>query len=143
MILDAQSQTKSNMEAARWMGIGYDRYRNWAKHYGVFEQHKNQSGNGISKQKNGFKQRRTVPLFRPSLTKEQILEAQDSAITKTDCARYLDVTLHYYQKYLDIYDLNSYHDNILTNTAIPEKPVHISGRRLGITKEMILNAQFL
>ena len=49
MILEAQKHTKSNMAAARWMGICYTTYRKWAKYYKVFEQHKNQTGVGITK----------------------------------------------------------------------------------------------
>ena len=49
MILDAQSETKSNRQAAKWMGISYNTYRKWAKYYGVFEQHLNQEGVGIPK----------------------------------------------------------------------------------------------
>jgi hypothetical protein len=49
MILDAQSQTKSAAQAARWLHISYNTYRKWAKYYGIFEQHKNQIGIGIKK----------------------------------------------------------------------------------------------
>ena len=49
MILEAQKHTKSNMAAAKWMGICYTTYRKWAKYYGVFEQHLNQKGDGIKK----------------------------------------------------------------------------------------------
>ena len=49
MIEDAQSQTKSNMAAARWLGVSYNTYKKWAKYYDVFDQHKNQSGVGIKK----------------------------------------------------------------------------------------------
>ena len=40
MILEAQKHTKSNMAAARWMGVCYTTYRKWAKYYKVFEQKK-------------------------------------------------------------------------------------------------------
>ena len=49
MILEAQKHTKSNMAAAKWMGVCYTTYRKWAKYYKVFEQHKNQTGVGIKK----------------------------------------------------------------------------------------------
>tara|TARA_Y100000034_G_C6747373_1_gene331999 strand:+ start:240 stop:743 length:504 start_codon:yes stop_codon:yes gene_type:complete len=49
MILEAQKNTKSNMSAARWMGVSYNTYKKWAKYYGIFEQHLNQEGNGIKK----------------------------------------------------------------------------------------------
>ena len=49
MIEDAQSQTKSNMAAARWLGVSYLTYRKYAKTYGLFEKHLNPSGVGIKK----------------------------------------------------------------------------------------------
>ena len=49
MILESQKHTKSNMEAARWMNVCYTTYKKWAKYYGVFDQHLNQSGVGIKK----------------------------------------------------------------------------------------------
>ena len=49
MILEAQKNTKSNMAAARWMGVCYTTYKKWAQYYKVFEQHKNQYGVGITK----------------------------------------------------------------------------------------------
>ena len=49
MILDAQSQTKSGMEAARWLGVSYPTYKKHSKKYNIFEQHFNQSGKGIKK----------------------------------------------------------------------------------------------
>tara|TARA_A100001515_G_scaffold65494_1_gene51858 strand:- start:301 stop:804 length:504 start_codon:yes stop_codon:yes gene_type:complete len=49
MILEAQKHTKSNMAAAKWMGVCYTTYRKWAKYYNVFEQHLNQKGNGVKK----------------------------------------------------------------------------------------------
>jgi len=49
MILDSQSHTKSNMEAARWLRISYNTYKKWAKYYNIFEQHLNQEGFGVKK----------------------------------------------------------------------------------------------
>ena len=49
MILESQKYTKSNMEAARWIGVSYNTYRKWAKYYNVFEQHLNQAGFGVKK----------------------------------------------------------------------------------------------
>tara|TARA_Y100000593_G_C4233434_1_gene298216 strand:- start:46 stop:543 length:498 start_codon:yes stop_codon:yes gene_type:complete len=48
-ILESQKHTKSNMEAARWLGVSYNTYKKWAKFYEVFEQHLNQEGFGIKK----------------------------------------------------------------------------------------------
>tara|TARA_Y100001938_G_scaffold86795_1_gene119086 strand:+ start:51 stop:557 length:507 start_codon:yes stop_codon:yes gene_type:complete len=49
MIEESQKHTKSNMEASRWLGVNYNTYKKWAKYYGVFEQHLNQSGVGVKK----------------------------------------------------------------------------------------------
>ena len=56
-ILRAMRNTKSNMAAARYLGVSYIHYKKWAKLYEVTEegydnlhaQHKNQSGKGIPK----------------------------------------------------------------------------------------------
>lgn len=45
----AQSQTKSNMEAARFLGVGYERYKRYAKIYNLFDSHANPHGIGTSK----------------------------------------------------------------------------------------------
>lgn len=59
-ILFAQQHTRSNMEAARYLGVGYMRYRKYAKIYGLFDGHLNQTGIGVSK---GFsKKASSIPL---------------------------------------------------------------------------------
>ena len=45
----AVANTKSNMEAARWLDVHYVTWKKWAKYYDLFEQHKNQQGRGIKK----------------------------------------------------------------------------------------------
>ena len=49
MIEESQKHSKSNMEAARWLEVNYNTYKKWAKYYGLFEQHKNQSGVGVKR----------------------------------------------------------------------------------------------
>lgn len=49
MIVNAQENTLSARQASKWLGVTYNTYKKWAKRYGVFEQHKNQSGKGIRK----------------------------------------------------------------------------------------------
>jgi len=49
MIANAQENTKSAAEAARWLEVSYNTYKKWAKFYGVFEQHLNQEGKGVKK----------------------------------------------------------------------------------------------
>lgn len=45
----AMNNTKSNSGAARFLHISFNTYRKYARMYGLFEQHKNQSGTGIPK----------------------------------------------------------------------------------------------
>ncbi len=45
----AQANTKSNMEAARFLGVGYERYKRYARIYNLFDQHMNQKGIGTAK----------------------------------------------------------------------------------------------
>ena len=49
MIEEAQKNTRSAMEAARWLGTSYNTYKKYAKTYGIFEQHLNKEGFGIKK----------------------------------------------------------------------------------------------
>tara|TARA_Y100000034_G_C6612425_1_gene266738 strand:- start:44 stop:547 length:504 start_codon:yes stop_codon:yes gene_type:complete len=55
MILRAQEDTKSNMEASRWLSVSYNTYKKWAKYYDVFDQHNNQIGIGIKKGWSSYK----------------------------------------------------------------------------------------
>jgi hypothetical protein len=45
----AQKHTKSNSEAARFLGTGYARYKRYAKIYNLFDRHLNKEGFGIPK----------------------------------------------------------------------------------------------
>ena len=49
LILESQKHTKSNMEAARWLGVSFNTYKKWAKRFDIFDQHLNQEGKGIKK----------------------------------------------------------------------------------------------
>tara|TARA_Y100000310_G_scaffold17548_1_gene17336 strand:+ start:1112 stop:1618 length:507 start_codon:yes stop_codon:yes gene_type:complete len=49
MIEDAIRQTKSQTQAAKWIGVAYNTYKKYAKLYDLWEQHKNQEGRGIKK----------------------------------------------------------------------------------------------
>ena len=51
----AQSKTKSNMAAARYLHVSYQHYKKWAKLYKLFDGHKNQQGKGIPKFLKGSK----------------------------------------------------------------------------------------
>ena len=56
-IVHAQTHTKSNMEAARFLGVGYPRYRRYARIYNLFDQNSNPTGIGTAK---GFAARASV-----------------------------------------------------------------------------------
>jgi len=59
-IEEAQLHTKSNKQAAKYLGVSYTRYKRYAELYGIFESHKNVKGVGIDK---GFSKRPTsIPL---------------------------------------------------------------------------------
>lgn len=45
----AQANTKSNMEAARFLNVGYARYKRYAKIYNLFDSHLNPTGVGTNK----------------------------------------------------------------------------------------------
>lgn len=45
----AQANTKSNMEAARFLGVSYKRYKRYATIYGLFDKHMNPRGFGTQK----------------------------------------------------------------------------------------------
>ena len=49
MILDAQANSKSASQCARWLSVSFNTYKKWAQYYGIFEQHKNQKGLGVKK----------------------------------------------------------------------------------------------
>lgn len=55
MIEESQKNTKSAAEASRWLGVSYNTYKKWSKYYNIFDNHKNQSGVGISKKSTNFK----------------------------------------------------------------------------------------
>lgn len=56
-IVHAQSNTKSNMEAARFLGVGFERYKRYAKIYNLYDSHANPRGFGTPK---GFGARASV-----------------------------------------------------------------------------------
>ena len=49
VIENAIEVTRSNAEAARWLGVSYNTYKKWSKYYGIFDKNLNQSGKGISR----------------------------------------------------------------------------------------------
>jgi hypothetical protein len=56
----AQQHTNSNRQAAKWLGVGYGRYKKYAQLYGLYDRHNNPHGIGSAK---GFAMRPTsIPL---------------------------------------------------------------------------------
>ena len=49
MVETAIANTKSQSEAARWIGVSYNTYKKWAKYYKLWEGHLNPQGKGIKK----------------------------------------------------------------------------------------------
>ena len=49
MIERAIGNTRSNSEAARWLGVSYNTYKKYAKLYQLWDAHLNEAGKGISK----------------------------------------------------------------------------------------------
>tara|TARA_Y100000310_G_scaffold197556_1_gene197636 strand:- start:677 stop:1189 length:513 start_codon:yes stop_codon:yes gene_type:complete len=49
MVEDAIRSTKSQSQAAKWIGVSYNTYKKYAKFYGLWENHINQAGVGIKK----------------------------------------------------------------------------------------------
>ena len=41
MILNAQSQSKSASECARWLNVTFNTYKKWATYYGIYDNVKN------------------------------------------------------------------------------------------------------
>ena len=59
-IEQAQLHTNSNAAAARWLGVTYARYKQYAKLYNIFDRHLNPKGVGVDK---GYSKRVTsIPL---------------------------------------------------------------------------------
>ena len=81
----AQSQTKSNMAAARYLHVSYQHYKRYAKMYNLFDNHKNQSGKGIPKFLKGngkepalldiIEGRASAAHFKPSKIKYRLIES--------------------------------------------------------------------
>jgi hypothetical protein len=55
MVQSAIDNTKSQSAAARWIGIAFNTYKQYAKSYGLWEQYKNQAGVGVRKGHGAFK----------------------------------------------------------------------------------------
>ena len=49
MVETAIENSKSQSEAARWIGVSYNTYKKWAKFYELWDKHLNPQGKGIKK----------------------------------------------------------------------------------------------
>ena len=136
-IVAAQSKTKSNMAAARYLHVSYQHYKRYAKVYNLFDGHKNQSGKGIPKFLNGGKKmpamveiiegRIAASSFDPNKLKYSLIEQgyllEECAVCKFNERRVLDykmpLLLHFKDKNSNNYSLNNvqllcYNDYFLT-----------------------------
>ena len=76
-IVAAQSKTKSNMAAARYLHVSYQHYKRYAKMYKLFDGHKNQSGKGIPKfLKNGKKDPALLDIIEGRVSSSHFLPAK-------------------------------------------------------------------
>ena len=55
MIESAIENTRSNLQASKWLGISFITYKKWAVYYGLYEQHCNKGGVGIKKGYGSYK----------------------------------------------------------------------------------------
>jgi hypothetical protein len=49
VVEDAIKRTKSQSQAARYIGVSFNTYKKWAVYYNLYEQNKNWGGKGIKK----------------------------------------------------------------------------------------------
>jgi hypothetical protein len=104
----AQSQTKSNMAAARYLHVSYQHYKRYAKMYGLFASHKNQSGKGIPKFLKGrgkepalmdiIEGKVSAAHFNPAKIKYRLIESGYLSEQCTMCGFNERRVLDYYEK---------------------------------------------
>ena len=121
----AQARTLSNMSAARYLHVSYQHYKRYAKLYGIFESHKNQSGVGIPKFLKGSKKmphmleiiegRIAASSFDPNKLKYALIEqgylSEECSVCKFKERRVLDykipLFLHFKDKNSNNYGLDN------------------------------------
>jgi hypothetical protein len=124
-IVAAQAKTLSNMSAARYLHVSYQHYKRYAKLYGIFESHKNQSGVGIPKFLKGSKKmphmleiiegRIAASSFDPNKLKYALIEQgyllEECSVCKFKERRVLDykmpLLLHFKDKNSNNYGLDN------------------------------------
>jgi len=124
-VVAAQGKTLSNMAAARYLHVSYQHYKKYAKMYGIFESHKNQSGKGIPKYLKGPKKmphmkeiiegRIAASSFNPNKLKYALIEqgyiAEECSVCGFKERRVLDykipLLLHFKDKNSNNYSLDN------------------------------------
>ena len=122
MIKNAIEATRSNAEAARWLGISYNTYKKWSKYYGLFENNLNQSGRGIPKSPSNFKSNLTdifdgkYPNYPDKILKKRLigegLLQEECNLCKWNEARITDNRVCLHLDYIDGNDNNKNYDNL-------------------------------
>ena len=122
MITDSQTNTKSAAEAARWLGVSYNTYKKWAQFYRIFDQHKNQSGEGISKKSTNFKVDLTHifdgkhPNYPNKVLKKRLINEgllqEECSICSYNESRILDNRICLHLDYIDGNEENKIYDNL-------------------------------
>ena len=122
MIESAIEATRSNAEAARWLGVSYNTYKKWSKYYGIFEKNLNQSGKGVPKKPSNFKielndifdgQHSDYPdsIFKKRLISEGLLE-KECDLCKWNESRITDDKTCLSLDYIDGNKTNKGYDNL-------------------------------
>lgn len=105
-IEEAQRHTNSNMAAARYLGVSYPRYKQYATLYGLFEGHLNLKGVGIEK---GFSKRPTsIPL-------REILEGKHPTYSRAKLKNRLIAR----GKLHEVCSLCGFHERRVTDKKVP------------------------
>ena len=122
MIEDAISQTKSNAEAARWLGVSYNTYKKYAKIYNIFEQHKNQGGIGVPRNhmNSGFKLDEILngkyPDYPTYKLKKRLISSgylqEECKICGWNESRIIDDKICLHLDYIDSNEKNKSYDNL-------------------------------
>lgn len=105
-IEEAQRHTNSNLQAARYLGVSYKRYKKYAELYGLFEQHSNVKGIGISK---GFgKSPTSIPLkdiLAGKYPKYSLAKLKNRLIAR--------------KKLIEVCSLCGFHERRITDNKVP------------------------
>jgi hypothetical protein len=133
-IEEAQLNTKSNAAAARYLNVSYAVYKKYAKLYGLFEQHINQTGVGVDK---GYSHKpSTIPL-------REILEGKHPKYSRAKLKNRLVAR----KKLPEECSLCGFNERRITDSQIPLMLTHKDGNKKDFSLEnlelLCYNCMFL